>query len=115
MDLMLIIYFADVVKGISDFFEIFFGISFSALVILGLFFFITTGKVPNQMKKILKVFAFVWPVCLFLALFVPSKDAIYLMAGAHFVEKALESRTGQKVVRLIEFEIDKRIQQMGGE
>lgn len=115
MDLMLIIYFADVVGGIYFACLLLFLIPSLGLSFLSLEIFEQTEELPLELKKLWKFYFFVAPFFLSITLLLPSKDAIYMMAGAHFGEEAIKSSTGQKVVRLIELEIDKRIQQMEGE
>lgn len=114
MELALFVYLA----GIADDLKITFGLIASLLSIIltmALVFYLAIEydeDMRNMTKKTIKWSLPICLVCTIIALFTPNKNTIYLMAGGYAAQEVATGEIGNKVMRIINLELDKRL---GGE
>lgn len=115
MNLTLFIYLADVldkVATISAVLSFFTGFGVAFLVIL--YLIARSDKREIHIAKGLffglKVCGSIFAVSLPLALFVPSKNTMYLMAGGYAAQEVATSDVGVKVMTIINQELDKMLE-----
>ncbi len=104
MTIELFLYTADVLPKIATVVGVFFTIAVivsTAAAIVAL----TDERERTHVPRILAALV-VSASCVALSLLVPSRQTLYLMAGAHYAKQAVSSKTGEKLKELLEKEID---------
>ncbi len=64
---------------------------------------------PLPTKKLITILYICGLPCIMTAILIPSKEAIYMMAGSSAVKEALKTPEASKVLTLINLELDKQI------
>ena len=114
MDLALFIYLADVVDRLSTTASVIAVLTGMGTVFLSILYMLARPD-PRDIETAkgffsgLKVCGSVFAVSLALALFAPSKNTMYLMAGGYAAQELVASDTGAKVITIINQELDKMI------
>ena len=115
MELMLVVYLAGVVEGLSAFFASVSGwaaimalISIAAMVLVWL-----NGKeISKKLKTTFTV------LCVFSVLsgaakaVTPSEKTVYMMLGAYSVQTALQSETASKVMRIVNNKLEEYLKEV---
>ena len=112
MSIELFIYLAEVIPNLSNAFTAIGLVMLVASVFIGCCW----EEASNYQQEAAKIWKKTFFSSLFVALFTglfavlcPSKQTMYLMAGASVAKDAINSSTGQKVKQLIDKELDKLI------
>lgn len=109
MNAALYIYFANVLSNLGVFLA---ALGLSGLVGWGIFTLVYFIEYNKYHKK---NWIAIWSIVLLaITVFVPSSKTMYMMAGALFGEKALESEIGQQTIELIKLNLQQELDKLRG-
>ncbi len=102
-DILWLLYFADLAKGLKDVVLVLMG-----FLIVASFFSFMRSSVENNPKynriaMLLGVSAFVIGL---LSVFIPSKQYLYIVTGVEVTQRALDTEIGKKVEKLVNYKLD---------